>query len=244
MNSGNVIFYVDGVAEPAIKYNPQFTFTTGAGIEAAIGMPGDSIQTAPATDFAFWGTIDELAIYNQPLSASEIQNIYLAGSYGKCPQSTPPIILSQPTNAIVLPGDSVTFAVNSLGTEPILYQWRIGGTNILYATNSTLTISNVQPSQAGTYTVVVTNNYGSLISSNAVLNVAQSPLFVTEPMSQIVALNSNATLFATGSWNSSTTISMDVRWNQHLSSDRTDLRIAVQECANQLTNRHLPPHGL
>jgi len=78
-SGSTVIFYVDGVAYPVAAYNPGFTFTT----PAAIGALGDLHR-------GFWGTVDELSIYNRALAAAEIQAIYSAGGAGKCVGSTGP----------------------------------------------------------------------------------------------------------------------------------------------------------
>jgi hypothetical protein len=53
----------------------------------------------------------------------------------------------------------------------LIYQWSFNGTNISGATNTSLTLTNVQSSQAGNYAVWVTNAYGSVLSSNALLLV-------------------------------------------------------------------------
>ena len=68
-------------------------------------------------------------------------------------------------------GGTAAFSVTAAGTAPLSYQWNFGGTNIVGATNTILTLTNVQLSQAGNYTVLVTNAYGSVLSSNAVLTV-------------------------------------------------------------------------
>jgi hypothetical protein len=52
------------------------------------------------------------------------------------------------------------------------YQWYFDGTNALGgATNAYLELANVQPAQAGAYTVVVTNPYGAVTSAPALLGV-------------------------------------------------------------------------
>lgn len=79
-----------------------------------------------------------------------------------------PVITTQPTSATVTAGGTVSFSVvASDGT----YQWQLNGTNIGGATSATYSISSVTTSQAGTYRVVVTNNVGSVTSSDATLTV-------------------------------------------------------------------------
>jgi hypothetical protein len=55
------------------------------------------------------------------------------------------------------------------------YQWSFNGTNLLGATNTMLTLTNVQLTQAGNYAVSVTNLYGSTNSANALLTVSLPP---------------------------------------------------------------------
>src|SRR5205823_10681481 len=67
--------------------------------------------------------------------------------------------------------------VSAQGSFPLIYRWQKNGTNLLDggrvsgATNATLNISTVLESDSGQYSVVVTNSYGSVTSSTAVLLV-------------------------------------------------------------------------
>jgi hypothetical protein len=82
-----------------------------------------------------------------------------------------PAIIVQPTNQTVPTEGAATFEVVALGAPPLTYQWSLGGTNLAAATNSLLAITNVQLSDAGSYAVLVSNEYGSTNSSNATLLV-------------------------------------------------------------------------
>ena len=162
-SGSTVIFYVDGVAYPAGAYDPGFVFNTSA----AVGARGDyQLQ-----DNSFYGSIDEMSVYNRGLSAQEIQSIYLAGSAGKCVPELPPAIVAQPTNQTVVMGQTAEFSVTATGTQPLSYQWTFDTTNIAGGTNATLVLTNVQFDQAGAYAVVITNIHGSTLSSNANLTV-------------------------------------------------------------------------
>jgi hypothetical protein len=88
-----------------------------------------------------------------------------------------PLILVQPTNQTMAVGATATLAVTAIGLAPLSYQWQMDGTNLTDggqingAISNVLTISNVQLTNSGSYSVVVTNTAGSVTSSNAVLSV-------------------------------------------------------------------------
>ncbi|HEY8995439.1 MAG TPA: right-handed parallel beta-helix repeat-containing protein, partial [Lacunisphaera sp.] len=90
---------------------------------------------------------------------------YDAGAYEYVASvSTPPAITTQPTSRTVSVGASTTFTVAATGTAPLSYQWRRNGTAISGATSASYTISSVQTSHAGGYSVVATNSAGSATS--------------------------------------------------------------------------------
>jgi hypothetical protein len=105
----------------------------------------------------------------------------------------PPTITMQPTNATVNQGSSATFTVTVTGEPPLNYQWRVNGTNILGATSNSYTLSNVQSVNAGDYSVLVINNIGSTLSSNATLTVVVPPVITNQPTSMVVTQGSAAT---------------------------------------------------
>jgi hypothetical protein len=80
-------------------------------------------------------------------------------------------ILVQPASQTVIQGTNVVFSVTAAGTSPLHYQWYFGSASILNATNTTLTLTNVQPTNAGNYYVIVTNPLYSATSSVAALTV-------------------------------------------------------------------------
>ncbi|MEI7947902.1 MAG: M6 family metalloprotease domain-containing protein, partial [bacterium] len=82
-----------------------------------------------------------------------------------------PIITTQPIAQTILVGGSATFMTAVAGAPPFFYQWRLNGASISMATNSSYGIVNAQSNQAGQYSVVVTNAYGTATSLNALLTV-------------------------------------------------------------------------
>ena len=77
----------------------------------------------------------------------------------------------EPSSRTADQGGSITFRSVANGAATLKYQWRFNGANISNATNSTLTLSNIASNSAGSYTVVVTNSFGSITSGVAVLTV-------------------------------------------------------------------------
>jgi hypothetical protein len=82
-----------------------------------------------------------------------------------------PTITTQPQSQTVAPGAPVTFTVVAEGTGTLLYQWAKDGVDIADATASTLSIESAELTDAGSYTVVVTDDVGSTTSEGAVLTV-------------------------------------------------------------------------
>ena len=69
----------------------------------------------------------------------------------------PPVITLQPKDQIVPEGTNAGFGVSVSGTTPFSYQWRWEGADLPDATNATLTFSRAGLTNAGAYTVLVTN---------------------------------------------------------------------------------------
>jgi uncharacterized repeat protein (TIGR03803 family) len=88
-----------------------------------------------------------------------------------------PLITIQPQNQSQPAGFEAIFAVTAVGQEPLGCQWQCNGTNLTGATNSILSLANVQPNLAGVYNVIVSNALGTVVSSNAILVVGPAQPF-------------------------------------------------------------------
>jgi len=97
----------------------------------------------------------------------------------------------------VVAGTNVTFTVVATGTAPLSYQWAFNGTNIVGANSDQLTLTNVQPADAGSYSVVVSNSVNSVTSIAATLTVNVPPTITQQPQSQTVLVGSTATFSVT-----------------------------------------------
>ncbi len=76
---------------------------------------------------------------------------------------------------LLLRGANATLTVTANGTAPLSYQWRFNGTNLVSASASAYTVTNAQPANAGSYTVVVTNSAGSVTSAVARVVITNPP---------------------------------------------------------------------
>ena len=176
---------------PTVLMPPQ-TQTAGAGatVEFQVQVSG----TPPlayqwffnATNVVSGGTNAILQLTNIQLSQSGAYSVGVSNAYGSVASSpallavtAAPLIVSPPTNQKTLVAGTAGFSVVAVSTLPLAYQWFFGTDAIPWATNSTLQLTNVQPWQAGGYTVVVTNAYGAATSVPAVLEVFPPGTVVT-----------------------------------------------------------------
>ncbi len=107
---------------------------------------------------------------------------------------TQPLITGQPQSVTVALGGTATFDV-TVFPPALSYQWRKGGSPIIGATNTFLTLTNAILSDAGNYSVVVSNALGVATSSNAVLAVTGPPVIRVD--GQLAVGGVNRTLSAT-----------------------------------------------
>jgi len=95
-----------------------------------------------------------------------------------------PAILVQPVSVTNNLGGGATFTVVAAGTATLTYQWQQDGFDLPGQTASSLTLNNIQDSDAGDYTVVVENGISLITSDVATLTLTHPPVVVTEPASQ------------------------------------------------------------
>ena len=98
--------------------------------------------------------------------------VVITNAYGMTNATATLTVATPPSNVIIFPasqtvfeGVTASFTATASGTIPLAYQWALNGTNIAAATNSTLTLTDVQQSAAGSYSVITSNLYGA--ASNA-----------------------------------------------------------------------------
>ena len=83
-------------------------------------------------------------------------------------------ITQQPASQSCCRGQTVSFYVGATGSPPLAYEWIFNGQAMAGETNTTLTLTELQSTNAGLYQVVVSNPYGSVPSALAQLTVADA----------------------------------------------------------------------
>ena len=101
--------------------------------------------------------------------------------------ATAPSIVLPPANQSVGLGSNVTFTVTASGSSVLAYQWIFDDTNILAgATNDSLTLTNIQLSQAGNYSVKVTNSLVQRSARRELTVLTFAPTISAQPGNQTV----------------------------------------------------------
>jgi hypothetical protein len=83
--------------------------------------------------------------------------------------TAPPLLLRQPQNQVVAPGDTAFFSVVVADVRDVSYQWQFNGADISGATADTFLLPNAGAANEGPYRIVVTNPSGSISSASALL---------------------------------------------------------------------------
>jgi len=144
--------------------------------------------------------IDDLRIYDRAISAVEVKALYELGEQpvqesgsgtttvvnGTVADGSittnqlseqilkylKPEITQQPTAGTIFADTNGTFSVSAEG-KYLTYQWKKNGVNLTGETNATLTIADANATQHdGNYTVVVSNDFGSVESGSVEIRVS------------------------------------------------------------------------
>jgi hypothetical protein len=128
----------------------------------------------------------------QPL-AMAIDNV----SIGRFAQATAPVIFSPPLSQTVSANQSVLLSVNATASPSPSFQWLKNGTEIEGANASALIFEHVAPTDAGSYSVRVSNIAGNSTSTAGTLDVNTIPVFIVQPSQSVTAfIGGNTTFFA------------------------------------------------
>jgi len=179
--------YVDGALVASSSTMTTAETYTGVGYwrVAYSNLAGWSNQP---TDLYFTGSLDDIAVYNTAISASQVATLYGAS-----------------VNSPVCAGSALSLSVNTVAGAT--YSWT--GPNSFSSSSQNPTVSaSATAAMAGTYTCTVTPSSGcpSTISVTAVINAAPSSSFTA---TSSVSIGANATITYSGTYIATSTYTWD-----------------------------------
>jgi uncharacterized repeat protein (TIGR03803 family) len=166
-------FGVEAVGQPPLAYQWFFNETNAlpGATSARLRLP--NVQMAQAGTYSVVITNSDGAVTSAPAILSVL--------------TFPPTILSAPADQMAEVGLVAVFAVSAAGSPPLVYQWFYDNTPIAAATNADILLLDLQPSQSGAYSVVITNAFGAITSPPAMLTViGHPPAILTSPQDRTV----------------------------------------------------------
>ena len=178
---GGVVF-ING--QEAYRFNANagpWTFTSRAPAGATDPTPVSGPFTLPLTNIFPGDNVIAVLVLQNGTSSDCLMAVELTAEVGAF-LSGPPVIQAQPQNLTVNEGQAAAFTVVAEGGLPLFYQWFRGATALNGETNSTYAIAAAAPGDAGSYSVVVSNSFGTATSTAAALTVnpdLTSPQFLS-----------------------------------------------------------------
>jgi len=181
-SSTNCDLYIDG--NPSGSFSGNFSVPNDTSAITSIGDWGADVGIGMV------GRIDDFRIYNRALSSSEVSQLYALEAGGL-------LLTNEPATVTNNVGDNVIMTVGATGS-PMDFQWYFSGTNIDNGSNSTLRIASITQPYFGNYYVIVTNAFGSIVSS--IGTIYEPATILSQPTNVIVPLQSPArfSVLATG----------------------------------------------
>jgi hypothetical protein len=190
VNAGGSVTFTaaaSGTPTPTFQWKKNGTAVSGA---TSASLTLSNVQSADAGGYTITAT-------NSAGSATS-SAATLTVNAGSSPTFT-----TQPQSQTVNAGASVTFTAAASGSPTPTYQWLKNSTAISGATNASLTLTNVQTTDAGVFSVAATNSAGSATSALATLTVnassATAPSFTLQPGGQTIATGSTVVFTAAAS---------------------------------------------
>jgi len=160
-----------------------------AGRFHSLALKADGTVVAWGYNYVGQASVPEGLTNVVAIAAGDFHSLALVGDQ-------PPFLTTPLVDRTALPGASIQWMAAATGTRPLSYQWKLDGVDLPAATNAVLTLTNLQPSQAGLYSVVVSNAVAAVTSPSARLTLV--PLLLAMiPQSQNTFLGANVSFSVT-----------------------------------------------
>lgn len=178
--SGTANFFVSAGGDPVILYQWSFDGVAIAGAtNQLLSIP--NVQATNQGSYQVVVTND----FGSDTSAVVVLQVVLA-----------PGVTGWSASTSVTEGSPASFSIYTTGQPPLIYQWDLDGVAIAGATNSVYNIASAQSTNAGSYQVFITNNYGNASGPVLPLTVTQAPVVNGTTTSGPAALGGTVTFTA------------------------------------------------
>ncbi|HWW03458.1 MAG TPA: LamG-like jellyroll fold domain-containing protein [Candidatus Acidoferrum sp.] len=157
-----------------------------APLHSVVVAPFNSSYVYVGSDLGVFGSADQGLTWSpanegpanvQVLNLAWARNYLLAATHGRGAYRIalgPPTIVLTPASVTNYVGSSATFSPSVVGQPALGFQWTYNGRNLAGANSPTLTLTNLQTTNSGTYTLWASNSFGS--GSGAItLTVVEPP---------------------------------------------------------------------
>ncbi|HMJ91462.1 MAG TPA: immunoglobulin domain-containing protein, partial [Candidatus Acidoferrum sp.] len=175
--------------QPGTVYNIRFASRQYIPV---VQFGGEIVAVSPTTGAPAvmgWNYYEALGTATSNSTVLEFQGTGWLDDVWVVATSEPIAVLAQPESRSSFAGGAVTFTVVADGGPRIAYQWSRDNSPLTWATNATVLLTNVSFSDAGLYTVLMSNAVGAVTSAGATLTVEptpQEPLIVLHPNGDVV----------------------------------------------------------
>jgi hypothetical protein len=195
--NSHVSIYVDGILQTNVAAIPP-----GSGLLASSRPVSIGARSSTATannDWQFKGFIDDVAIFNYALSASQVM-----GMYSSVTNVFPYFVQTPPASVSIDGGATLNLSAVASGSFPLGYSWTIGGTNV--GTGSTngipLNISfayaNVPVSWNGSSLILTVTNAGGSTNVSVSLTVFSNVSIANDLPAQVLAVSGAPVTYSIG----------------------------------------------
>lgn len=178
--TGSDVYFTDLSYSNTPSGGNTFTFTIAGGQPGSnydVFATAELAKPLSSANWTWLGQATNCGIYSVT-NQSSIATYYVLGNATPASDGsglsvayerliTGPVVAVQPLSQTNARLSTVTFTVTVVGKSPLSYQWQFNGANISQATGTSYSISSATGANSGVYSVVVTNAYSSVTSSNA-----------------------------------------------------------------------------
>lgn len=164
-----------------------------------VDLPGATAATLAFTPVQMSDTGNYSVVVTNPLGSTSSS----AATLTVVATAIAPTITAPPQSQTLYTGQTLALSVTTAGTSPFTYQWAKDNAPLAGATAATFNGASAAVTDAGNYTVTITNDAGSITSDPVpvAITTATAPAITTQPVAQSVVAGATVTFSVTATGN-------------------------------------------